>query len=82
MGDKSGHIFVDHVTRFEDLSHEWEEILTRVGIGEIPLPERNVTGCGNGGKEGKAYRDWYTPKTKEMIQERYATHVRSFGYTF
>jgi len=47
-----------------------------IGIEPVALPTLNAS------KRAKAYQDYYTLETKELVANYYQKDIDSFGYTF
>lgn len=71
---ENGKIVVDCVCRFENLSKDIKKVLKIAGI-KGKLPHLNKT-------KHKNYREYYTKKTKKMVQEIYKKDFELFGYKF
>lgn len=69
-----GHIGLDDVFRFEDLPGAWEEIRGRLGL-RPPLEHRMRS-------ERGAYRDFYTPETREIVAQVYRRDIEAFEVAF
>jgi hypothetical protein len=73
-----GKIAVDCVCRYESLEDDLAAALERIGIeSKIQLPRTKSTH-----RTDRAWRDYYTPKTRDMVGEWYAREIAAFGYTF
>ena len=62
--------------RFERLADDWKIIARRLGLADT-LPRDNAN---TGGK--KHYTEYYTPRTREIIGNKFAEDIRLFGYRF
>jgi hypothetical protein len=70
---------VDFVGRYENLKEDLNGVLSRIGIKErLKVPRVNVTQKG----EARDYRDYYSPKTRAMVEEWYAPEIKLLGYKF
>jgi len=70
---------VDFVGRYENLKEDLNGVLSRIGIKErLKVPRVNVTQKG----EARDYRDYYSPKTRAMVEEWYAPEITLLGYKF
>lgn len=70
---------VDAVMRFERLQETFDELLVRVGIEqhlEIPVLNQTVS------REGRDFREWYTPTAREIAEEAFAGYLKKYGYGF
>jgi len=69
-------LLVDFVGRFESLDSDWKQVLDRVGYtGEAKLPHVNAI-------SRKHYRDMYTDRAREIVEEKYQKDINVFGYSF
>lgn len=74
--DPSGNILVDFIGRFEDLRENWAFVCRRLGIHK-PLPHANQNP-----RRTKHYTEYYTPRTRQIIAERFRVDIEYFGYQF
>jgi hypothetical protein len=73
-----GKIAADYVCRYESLEDDLAKTLETLGIdAKIELPRMKSTH-----RADRAWRDYYTPKTRDMVAEWYAREIAAFGYTF
>jgi hypothetical protein len=64
------------VGKVETIDKDWVEICRRIGIDPVPeLPHTNTT-------TRTHYRDYYTPQTRKLVQERFKKTIELFGYTY
>lgn len=73
--DEDGKIMVDFVGRFERIDEDFTEICNRIGI-DAQLPRVNVSG------RKRDFREYFTPRTRDLIGNLFAEDVEAFGYTF
>jgi len=72
-----GEIAVDFLGRYETLNTDLAHVLAAIGIEDAaPLPQLNVND--NGGN----YRDFYTDKTRKLVEKWNASEIKAFGYEF
>lgn len=74
--DPQGKDIVDFLGHFENLDHDLEVVSNKLDIPPIILPHTMKS------PRERAYRDYYNPKTKELIAERYEKDIQKFGYEF
>jgi len=70
---------VDAVMRFERLQETFDALVTRVGIEqhlEIPVMNQTVS------RQGRDFREWYTPTAREIAEEAFAGYLKKYGYGF
>jgi Sulfotransferase family len=73
-----GKIAVDHVCRYETLEDDLASVLKQLGIDkEVILPRAK-------GKyrSDHAWRDYYTPRTRDIVGRWYAREIAAFDYSF
>jgi hypothetical protein len=70
----SGEMLVDFVGRYERFDEDAAQVLEWIGI-DARLPRLNPSRHGH-------YRDYYTPRTRDLIAHRYARDIAHFGYEF
>lgn len=71
-----GDVIVDFIGKFEQLDADWEKVAQKLGINN-KLPKLNVNTSKN-----RHYTEYYTDKTKEIIQSRFAVDIEYFWYEF
>lgn len=69
-----GEQLVDYVARFENLAHDFDEILNTIGIS-ASLMKVNVSNT-------KPYQSFYTDETRRLVAEAFAPDIELFEYTF
>jgi len=75
--DSEGKIAVDFIGRFENLSADFEEVSTRLGI-EATLPHFKKSNR----RAIRNYRGCYDISTREIIADWFAVDIKEFGYSF
>ncbi len=73
--DENGAYMVDFVGRFETLNADFNRVLTNTGREARPLPHFNKT-------QHRPYQEYYTPRTRSIVEEAYARDIAEFGYRF
>jgi hypothetical protein len=74
-----GCIAVDFVGRYEQLTTDLQTVVERLGLdGSLTLP---LAKKGPRPSED-SYRRYYTPDTRDMLAEWYASEIDAFGYAF
>ena len=74
--DAMGKVFIDDIYRFEDLSNQWSEIWTRVGMPGKPPPLDILNRS-----ERKPVSEYFCDRQIEIIQEVYRNDFAQFGYS-
>ena len=90
LRDAAGEIRVDFVGRIERMAGDFQVVAERIGLGDVDLPLLNTRLGWTPRTEEDAdavqrhddYRNHYTPRTRDLIAERYATDIELFGYDF
>jgi len=73
-----GEVVADYVCRYETLEEDLANALKRVGIDQpIALPRAKSTHRGSG-----AWRDYYTPRTRDIVGRWYRREIEALGYSF
>jgi hypothetical protein len=73
-----GKIAADHVCRYESLEEDLAFVLKQIGIdAQVELPRAKSSFRG-----GRHWRDYYTPKTRDIVADWYAREIAAFGYEF
>lgn len=76
VSNGSGEIVLDFVGRFETLTADFDRVCTTLGIAAPVLPHVQATG------PGARYEDYYTVKTRELVEDRFDADINLFGYKF
>ncbi|HVF37606.1 MAG TPA: sulfotransferase family 2 domain-containing protein [Sphingomicrobium sp.] len=74
LSDQQGELAVDFVGRFESFAADANEALRRIGI-EAEVPSLNRS-------DHSHYRDYYTPRTRDLVAARFRRDIAAFGYEF
>lgn len=69
-----GEQLVDFIGRFENLENDFQTICERIGVRAV-LPRINVS-------RSKSYREYYNPKTIEMVRDTFGADIQRFNYEF
>lgn len=74
--DSHGQVQVDFIGRFETIDEDWSFIAQRLGLPpELPHCNRNP-------RRTKPYTDYYTPRTRQIVADRFREDIEYFGYEF
>jgi chondroitin 4-sulfotransferase 11 len=72
--DERGEPLLDFVARYENLTADWQQIRTRLGVTtELPMRMRS---------HHRPYQDYYDEASRSMVAEIYADDAAAFGYAF
>ena len=72
--NKKGDVLVDEILHFENLSHDFNELMQKLGKIEA-LPHLNESKRGN-------YRNYYDETTAEIVRAWFEKDIRHFGFQF
>jgi len=75
ISDAEGRIVVDFVGRYENLQDDCQRVCDIIGI-ECTLSHLNKT------KRSRDFREYYSSRTKRMVEEIYGRDIEAFGYEF
>lgn len=75
LKDFRGHIPLDYIMRFENLTSEFLEIVRLMNIEKIELPHK-IKGT------AQSYHAHYDSDSKNIIKNVYAEEIEMFGYSF
>ena len=78
LTDDSDKIAVDFIGRFESLRDGFATICENIGAPNLKLPHEN----NNARAKRKHYTEYYTPALRDLIGEKFAVDVETFGYKF
>lgn len=74
--DKDGEELVDFIGRFENLQADFARVCEKLGLGPQVLPHANAA------RERRPYREYYSPRAKQLVDEMFEWDIERFGYTF
>ena len=73
-----GKVAADYVCRYETLDGDLATVLKQLGIDEaVALPRAKGKH-----RSERAWRDYYTPRTRDIVGRWYAREIDAFGYSF
>ena len=72
--DDDGQILVNFVGRYESLNRDFDWICKHIGV-EVTLPHVNST-------TRVDYREYYNPRSRRLVTERFRRDIDAFGYDF
>lgn len=72
--DESGHVLVDHLGRYENMSEEFSALSAAFGATPT-LPRINTS-------IHRYYKNYYSVDTRDLIQQLYCRDINLFGYEF
>ena len=74
----NGEIAVDRVLRFEKIEEEFASVCQHLGIERASLPHSNA-----GPPRSRVdYRDYYTPRSRDIVAKWYRHEIEALGYEF
>lgn len=76
--DEYGHILTDYIGSFEYLQQDFNEIVNHLKLTDVYLPHANVSRHG----DERDYRQYYSERTRKIIEDRFALDLAIFGYSF
>lgn len=74
--DLKRNLVVDYLGYFETINEDFNKIVARLNRPELQLPHLNES------KKGLDYREFYTEKTKKIVEKLYPEDIKLFGYNF
>ena len=73
-----GKIAADYVCRYETLEEDLIHVLKDIGIDtKVDLPRAK-----GGHRSERPWRDYYTPRTRDIVGQWYAREIAALGYSF
>lgn len=73
-----GEIAVDRILRFERIEEEFASVCRHLGIEGASLPHSNA----GPPRDRLNYRDYYTPKSRDIVAKWYRNEIEALGYEF
>ena len=78
LSDEEGNLLVNFIGRYENFAEDFYKIIEAIEVPLMLIPKRNIK------KERKTqdYRKYYTPLSREIVEEKYKKDLEFFGYEF
>jgi len=73
--DPNGKVLADFIGRFERLEKDWAFVAKNLGLSET-LPHARAN------PRTRHYSEYYTPRTRRLIEEKFKVDIETFGYQF
>ena len=78
LTNEDGTMLVDSIGRYEKLAEDFYEVVGRIGVPLMMLPKRNITK----NKLHDNYREYYSPLSRRIVEEKYKKDLEFFEYEF
>lgn len=75
LKDTNGEIKIDFLLHQENLQHDYNLLVNKLGLGQTTLEVVNAS-------EHKNYREYYDDELKEMVETYYQEDIKTFNYKF
>lgn len=75
--DYDGKVIVDFVGKLENINHDINVILGKIGMPAIEMPKENININNN-----KPYQEVYNQKSRAFVEQNFAKDLEYFGYKF
>ena len=72
--DDDNKILVDYIGRFENLQKDFNVMCKKIGIPLMKIPHENKS------QNKKYYKEYYCPKTYDLVTETYKDDLKNFNY--
>jgi len=76
LTNRKGEPTADFVGRYERLADDFKIVRERTGLPEIELPRLQAA------RRAAQYAPYYTPRTREVVADRFRKDIEMFGYEF
>lgn len=73
---RNGALAADFVGRYERLAEDFALVQQKTGLPNIELPRLQAA------RKVAKYAGYYSPKTRDLVAERFRTDIAMFGYEF
>ena len=73
--DANGNLLADFIGRFEHLDEDWAFVAQKLGVSET-LPHQRAN------PRTRHYTDYYTPRTRDIIANKFKIDIERFDYEF
>jgi len=73
--DPNGKMLADFIGRFERLQEDWAFVAKKLGLSKT-LPHTRAN------PRPRHYSEYYTPRTRRLIEEKFKVDIETFGYQF
>jgi len=73
--DPNGKVLADFIGRFERLREDWAFVAKKIGLSDV-LPHARPN------PRTRHYSEYYTPRTRRLIEEKFKVDIETFGYQF
>lgn len=74
--DPHGNVLADFIGRFENLASDWAHVAAKIGLPPT-LPHENKNP-----RRTRHYTEYYTPRTRQIVAQRFKIDIEYFGYEF
>ena len=73
--DPNGNMLADFIGKFERLEEDWAFVAKKLGLNEN-LPHQRPN------PRARHYTEYYTPRTRDVIANKFKVDIERFGYEF
>lgn len=77
LHDSEGNEIMDFIGKVETLDADMATIYEKLGLPKLDVPKVNMNP-----NRSSNYREYYSPKAKEMIEKHFSWELEKFGYEF
>lgn len=72
-----GDLIVDRILQFENMEIQLRDMMLELGFDAAPLPKINISR-----NTGERYQDMYSPRTLQLVANKFRRDIQAFGFEY